>query len=184
MNSNRLNSARSNPPRTACLALAAALLCGAVPLAAQEAPPRDYGEVTAANTPLAAAYIAAYTSRDWDALEPLLAEQASFRDPTATLVFGGVESQGRAAIMERFRVGYAGITHMEFTPFRQIVSGDVAVAEGALHWGLDLGEGKAVDSVTPMVIVLTLQDGKVIEHRDYVDYAPFLEGVREVRAGG
>ena len=86
--------------------------------------------------------------------------------------------------MKRFRVGYAGITHMEFTPFRQIVAGDVAVAEGALHWGLDLGEGKAVDSVTPMVIVLTLADGKVIEHRDYVGYAPFLKAVRAMRAGG
>ena len=67
--------------------------------------------------------------------------------------------------------------------------GDVAIAEGAvtegaLHGGLALGEGKAVDSVTPMVIVLTLSDGKVIEHRDYVDYAPFLEAVREVRADG
>lgn len=42
----------------------------------------------------------------------------------------------------------------------------------------------ALDSVTPMVVVLTLSDGKVIEHRDYVDYAPFLGAVREVRAGG
>ncbi len=57
--------------------------------------------------------------------------------------------------------------------------GDVAIAEGAvtegaLHGGLALGEGKAVDSVTPMMIV----------HRDYVDSAPFLAEVREVRAGG
>ncbi|MEN7538551.1 nuclear transport factor 2 family protein [Aurantiacibacter flavus] len=170
--------------RSTGLALAAASLTIAAPVAAEEAPPRDYTAVSAATAPVAEAYFQAYTSRDWDALEGLLADNATFRDPTATLVFGGVESVGREAMMERFRLGYAGITHMEFTPFRQIVSGDVALAEGALHWGLDLGEGHTVDSVTPMVIVLTLADGKVVEHRDYVDYAPFLAAVRKARAAG
>ncbi|WP_299194133.1 nuclear transport factor 2 family protein [uncultured Erythrobacter sp.] len=159
---------------------AAALLAFAVPLAAQDSDAAEpsYGEIGAATAPVADAYFAAYTSRDWDTLEPLLAENSSFHDPTATHVFGPVRSDGRAAMMERFRVGYAGISHMEFVTSRRMISADTAIYEGVLHWGLDIGGGTLVDTVTPMVIVLTIEDGKVVSHRDYVDYAPFIEAVR------
>lgn len=167
----------------ATLILAAAL-AHTIPASAQEGPAPSYAEASAATAPVAEAYVTAYTTRDWDTLEAHLAEDASFEDPTATLVFGGIRSDGRAAMMERFRVGYASLTHMEFERSRTIVAGDVAVYEGALAWGLDLGNGTLVESVTPMVIVVTVKDGKVVTHRDYVDYAPFLEAVREARAGG
>lgn len=165
----------------ACL-LGAAALTTSVAALAQEGERPTYAQVNAATAPVADAYFAAYISRDWEALEPLLAEQASFRDPTATHVFGGVMSEGREAMMERFRTGYASITHMRFATSRRFVAGDVAVYEGALDWGLDLGGGTVVESVTPMVIVITVAAGQVAQHRDYVDYAPFLEAVRASRA--
>ena len=164
------------------LVMAGAALALCAPLHAQEVERKDYAAVTAASAPVADAYFAAYTSRDWDALEPLLAEDASFQDPTATHIFGGVLSEGRDAMMQRFRIGYAGISHMAFVTNRVLHSGETAIYEGALHWGLDLGDGTLVDSVTPMVIVLTVEDGKVVRHRDYVDYAPFLHAVRKARA--
>lgn len=168
--------------KAACLAMAGAALALCAPLHAQESERKDYAAVTAASAPIADAYFAAYIARDWDALELLLAPEASFQDPTATHVFGGVLSEGRDAMMQRFRVGYAGISHMEFVTNRRLHSGESAIYEGALHWGLDLGDGTLADSVTPMVIVLTVDDGKVVRHRDYVDYAPFLDAVRKARA--
>ena len=170
--------------RAACMGIAGAALALSAPLFAQEVERKDYAAVSAATAPVADAYFAGYISRDWDALEQLLAEGASFQDPTATHVFGGVLSEGREAMMQRFRVGYAGITEMDFVTDRRMVSGDIAIYEGALHWGLDLGDGTVVRSVTPMVIVLTVEDGKVVRHRDYVDYAPFVEAVREARSPG
>ncbi|MDE1467682.1 nuclear transport factor 2 family protein [Aurantiacibacter sp. D1-12] len=165
-------------------ALAAVALAVAAPAAAQDTPQPDYAAVGEATAPVADAYFAAYTSRDWDAAEALLAEHADFVDPTATLVFGEVTSDGRAAIMERFRVSYAGITHMEFVSGSRMVSAETAIYEGALHWGFDLGDGTLVDAVTPMVIVLTVEDGRVVHHRDYVDYTPFIEAMRRARAEG
>ncbi|WFL76246.1 nuclear transport factor 2 family protein [Altererythrobacter arenosus] len=153
----------------------------AAPLAAEEGERPGYGEMTAATAPIADAYFAAYTGRDWYRLEALAADDASFEDPTATYVFGGVASAGRTAMMERFRVGYAGITHMEFETARRFVSGDLAIYEGELDWGLDLGDGTLVSSVTPMVIILTVENGKVVKHRDYVDYAPFNAAVKAAR---
>ena len=174
------------PTRRAIVRLGALALAAAAPMfspaIAQER--QSYSAVGEATAPVADAYFAAYTGRDWDALEPLLADEASFQDATATHVFGGVLSEGKPAMMERFRVGYEGITHMRFETERRLVSGNFAIYEGALDWGLDLGDGKSVDSVTPMVIVIEVQDGKVVRHRDYVDYAPFIAAVRAARGAG
>lgn len=164
--------------------LPVAALCAAAPLSAQDAPELDYAAVGQATAPVADAYLAAYTSRKWDALEPILAEDADFRDPTATLVFGGILSEGRAAIMDRFRNGYSHITHMEFVTDSRMISGEIGIYQGVLHWGLDIGEGKTVDSATPMVIVLTVENGKVVHHRDYVDYAPFIAGYEALKGPG
>ncbi|MFT7359311.1 nuclear transport factor 2 family protein [Parasphingorhabdus sp.] len=167
----------------------AALTAFAQPALAQDAPsaatapkPPSYAALTAATAPVADAYFAAYIANDWDALEPLLAEAATFQDPTASHIFGGVLSDGRTAMMERFRTGYASLTHMEFTKNRSLISDESALYEGALHWGIDLGDGTLVDCVTPMVIVLTVVDGKVTRHLDYVDYAPFVAAMRKARA--
>lgn len=167
----------------------AALVAFVPPALAQEAEqaasapqPPSYSAITAATAPVADAYFAAYIANDWDALEPRLADSATFQDPTAKRIFGGVLSEGRAAIMERFRTGYASLTHMEFTKNRSLISDESALYEGALHWGMDLGDGTLVDCVTPMVILLTVVDGKVIRHTDYVDYAPFTAAVRKARA--
>lgn len=144
--------------------------------------PLSYTEVSAATAPIADAYFAAYIGHDWDALELLLTEDSSFQDPTARRIFGQVLSEGRTAMMERFRVGYASISHMEFVKNRHLISGETAIYEGALHWGTDLGNGTVVDSVTPMVVVLNVVNGKVTRHVDYVDYAPFVAAVRKSRS--
>ncbi len=164
--------------KCASIGLAAASVAWAGPAAAQQAEPAakplTYEQAGAITAPVAEAYFNAYVGRDWDALEPLLAQDASFYDPTATRVFGPVLSEGRAAMMERFRVGYSAITHMRFEVERRFVAGDVAIYEGALDWGIDMGGGNIVESVAPMVITITTKDGKVVEHRDHIDYAPFL----------
>ncbi len=172
-------------------AIIAATLSGplsppALAQSAQQTPntpkPPSYAAITSATAPVADAYFAAYVGNDWDALEPLLAEAAAFHDPTAKRIFGGVLSEGRTAMMERFRTGYASISHMEFVKNRSLISDESAIYEGALHWGTDIGDGTMVDSVTPMVIVLTVVDGKITRHIDYVDYAPFITALRKARS--
>lgn len=178
----RLRAAIAAAGIAALAAFAQPALAQAAPPAATAPKPPSYSAITAATAPVADAYFAAYIANDWDSLEPLLAESATFQDPTASHIFGGVLSDGRTAMMERFRTGYASLTHMEFTKNRSLISDESALYEGALHWSIDLGDGIRVDSVTPMVILLTVVDGKVIRHTDYVDYAPFTAAVRKARA--
>lgn len=145
--------------------------------------PPSYQSAGEATAPIADAYMRAYTGLDWDALEALLAEDANFKDETATLVFGDITSDGREQMMQRFRDGYTNVTHMELDVARRIVSGDIAIFEGTLNWGLRLDDDTIVESATPMVLIITVQDGKVIRHRDYIDYAPFLSGMEKAQAG-
>ncbi len=163
-------------------ALLAAAAFSPFTAAAQDDAPPSYAQAGAATAPVSDAYFAAYIGRDWDKLETLIAEQSDFQDPTATLIFGGIVSEGSAAMMDRFRNGYSSLTHMEFATTRRLISGHVALYEGELDWGIDLGDGTIVNSVTPMVIVLTVEEGKVVHHRDYVDYAPFVAAIRAARA--
>ncbi|QNM95971.1 nuclear transport factor 2 family protein [Chitinimonas koreensis] len=160
-------------------AILVALLVAAIPATAT-ADDRFAAE-TAAMAPVADAYFEAYIRLDWDHLEPLLADDANFRDPTSALVFGGVGAEGKAAMMRKFRTAYTSLRQMGFTKKRIIHSGNFALYEGDLSWTVDMGDGRDVSSVTPIVIVLEVRGGKVVSHRDYVDYAPFLAAERATR---
>ncbi len=154
----------------------------AMPLGAQQAPP-PYGLVSDSTRAVAEPYLQAYVSKDWDALEALLAEEASFRDPTAELVFGGRLTSGRDAMMTKFRTGYAGV-EMSFEPTRTIFSGRYAILEGKLSWSSMMQGGMKVDSPdTPYVLILRVEGGKVVEHRDYTDYHPFIAAYRKAQGG-
>lgn len=78
---------------------------GSAPFAAASTAAEKIGE----------AYFSAYIARDWDRLEPLLAERGSFADPTAALVFGSVQTTGKVEMLTKFRNGYAAIAHMSST---------------------------------------------------------------------
>lgn len=130
-------------------------------------------------------YFKAYIARDWDRLELLLAGNGGFADPTATLVFGPVKHEGKAATLKNFRENYATISHMEFHRTRTLVFGEHAIYEGTLDWTLQLKGGKtAVTRGMPFITILRVVEGRVLEHRDFADYTPFLAAMRASQTGG
>lgn len=163
------------------LAAAVLSLC-TMQVAAQSDP--SFEQAVDATRGVATPYFEAYIARDWDRLAPLLSDAGGFTDPTAAFVFGPVKHEGKDATMKNFREGYAAIKHMAFHQTRVFVSGEHAVFEGTLDWTLELSDGKqAVTRAMPFMTILRVVDGKVIEHRDYADYAPFLQAVRAARKG-
>lgn len=161
--------------------VAVALLLVAGAAAAQDKP--SFAQVSAATRSVAEPYFDAYIARDWSRLEPLLADEAHFVDPTAQPVFGPVNVAGKRAVMTNFRQNYAAISHMEFRKTRAFHSGEYAVFEGSLDWSLALGNGRtAVTKNMPFITVLRVIDGQVISHQDLADYSPFLAAVRRAKA--
>lgn len=145
--------------------------------------PLSYQQQSAATQEVAERYHAAYIAKNWQAVDDLLAEQAFFTDPTAEPVFGPVHHQGKQAMMANFREGYAGITHMQFMADRKLFSGQFAVFEGALDWDLRLKNGSLVKTrAMPLLTVIKVVEGRVVEHIDYGDYQPFLTAYEAVKA--
>lgn len=168
---------------TSILLLCIVLAAGALPAAAQA--PDAVAQASAATARVAEAYFDAYVARDWDRLAPLLAENGGFADPTAEPLFGKVDVAGKPATLRYFRENYAAIREMRFERTRAFFSGQHAVFEGTLDWTLALGDGKQVRTqAMPFVTILRLEGGRVVEHRDYADYAPFVAAHRRAQAGG
>ena len=115
-------------------------------------------------------------------LEPLLADEASFDDGTAYYLFGNQRTEGKAAMMHKFRTEYVGILKLEFEPSRTFHSGNIAIYEGNLDWAVSLQSGEIIDTVMPIVTILQVEDGKIVSHRDFGDYGAFVAEVERLRS--
>lgn len=138
-------------------------------------------DLTARTLAVAEPYFQAYIARQWDTLEPLVADGMVFSDPTATTVWNTPRHAGKAAVMKAFREGYAQITDMQFKPLRQFASGHHAVFEGELDWSLRLEDGRIVRSNAPFVVILEAREGQVTSHTDLLDYRAFVDALRAKR---
>ncbi|MGE0045873.1 MAG: nuclear transport factor 2 family protein [Hyphomonadaceae bacterium] len=136
-------------------------LCAA-PAAAQE-----HGD--AQRIALARAYLDAYAALDQSRLGALYAEDAEFNDPTSI----GVEGiggpfvwSGRAEILARIAEWSQTIQSLRYDIERIYESGGRVVVIGAVNPIMRTGERYRFAIVT----ILTIEDGRVREHRDYTNY--------------
>lgn len=156
------------------------VLTAAHGLAVAQVPGR-YAALTATSRDVAARYFEAYINRRWDQLEPLLADTATFRDPTAAHVFGSQQHQGKPAVMRLFREGYSSITSMEFRPLRVFSAGEYTVLSGDLSWTVKLADGRLVSTVMPISTSVRVEGGLITEHVDMADYQPYLDAMARAR---
>ena len=146
--------------------------------AAQKAP--DYNQLSAVTADISQRYLQAYFAKDWNTLETLLADSASFADPTATQLFGAETKTGKTVIMQAFREHYAPIS-FQFIQDSRMFAIDHAIFVGKLSWTYQLPKQKLVVEKMPMVVVLQMVDGRVVSHRDYADYRPYFTAVEASR---
>jgi ketosteroid isomerase-like protein len=139
--------------------------------AAQKAP--DYNQLSAVTAETGQRYLQAYFAKDWNTLETLLADTASFADPTATQLFGAETKTGKTAIMAAFRTHYAPIS-FQFSQESSMFAIDHAIFVGQLSWTYQQAQQKLVVEKMPIVVVLQMADGRVVSHRDYADYRPYF----------
>ena len=138
-----------------------------------------FNKRTALTKEVATKYFKAYVGLQFDAMKPLVHEAISFEDPTAKLVFEGKKIEGKQQVFENFKTGYASILEMKQESIRTIFSSDTGIFEINLTWKLKVDSTKTIRIKMPLIVILTIENGKVIKHRDYGDYNYFIKQYNE-----
>jgi len=140
-----------------------------------EAP--NFSELTATSEKIARTYYDYYIQLDFEKMAPLLAENASFFDPTAQQIFGAQETSGKAAVLENFKTAYASITQMKIHAANAYFSGQYGIFSGQLDWSFKSGPEPNLIHIKkmPLTVTIKVENGVVTEHRDYADYRVFTK---------
>lgn len=134
-----------------------------------------FKENTAITREISTKYFDAYIKLDFESMKEIMHDSISFQDPTAKLIFEGEKVNGKSNVYENFKKSYATILEMKTDTTRTIFSSNTAVFELILTWKFKSAKDREIEINMPLVVVLTVKEGKVIEHRDYGDYNYFVE---------
>lgn len=131
--------------------------------------PADAQETSSARQ-TAQSWLDAYQAQDFETMRALLTDESVFIDPTSLgrENFGNpINWQGPDAILSG--VAEWGVTHAEYhidrtyeSPGRVIFNGSIDVTFG--------DPDSQVRYNFPIVTIVTVADGSVVEHRDYTDF--------------
>jgi ketosteroid isomerase-like protein len=131
-------------------------------------------------------YFRAYLDQERDRMQTMYGVPVSFQDPTAAF-FGaasGKRVDGGEAIIANMNRAFEPITAFEFYVEGSWVSNHHVVFLGRCRYTLAaaaLGTAQSVTFEHSAVFVITVVDGKVVAHRDFVDYSTFREQLAEAR---
>jgi ketosteroid isomerase-like protein len=148
------------------------LLAGLWGVALAAGPAQASGDV-------AQAYLAAYESQDFERLAELYAPDARFVDPTSFDVpetTPPIDWQGPDAIIAGLQSW--GVADVDYQVDRSFTASGRTVFDGSVT-AVFANNGDAVSYRFPIITIVTVADGHVVEHRDYTDYA----GARRVMEG-
>lgn len=149
------------------LVMACFVIAAAGPAAAQPAQRGDAATIAAAT-----AYLDAYQAFDLERLEALYAEDATFDDPTS-LRLAGVDGapfvfRGRDAILNGIRFWMQNsVTSLRYDVEDVYESSGRVVFIGAAS---TIGPEGSAQWRFRIVTIVTIENGLVVEHRDYTDY--------------
>lgn len=151
--------------------------------------------LTQANTPTsscdtneAVQYLMLIEAMNWEAMHARLAKDARYLDPTMTHYDRpAIDLTGPEAIVEFWRTSSEESgTHSISYDYRHcfetagfyVVRYEIAVEVSGEFWGLKQDRVTIPGQVTS---VIQIAGGKIVEHRDYVDYAAAERYIEELR---
>lgn len=136
----------------------------------------SFSEITANTKETTTRYFNDYIQLDFEAMKAQMNDNISFNDTTAKLIFGIELVEGKTQVFENFKKTYAAIVEMKSEVIRTMFSSNVGVFEIQLTYKFKVDAEKIITiKKMPLIIVLTIKDDKISEHRDYGDYNHFLE---------
>ncbi len=130
-------------------------------------------------------YLMAYADSDFDAMEGMLAENATFQDPTASAIGSGKQHKGAAVIVAQMRSAFASISNFTIDVKERFYFQNHAVFAAECGYSL-AGRMFGVDQervrfTHPLILVLEVKDEEVVSHLDYADYDTFAEQLKALQ---
>lgn len=121
-------------------------------------------------------YLAAYSAFDMEKMAPLISDEMVFTDPTkppetnngAPFVYTGKDAVlaalgGYAKLYKEFSLDYDIQRYFE--------SNGAVIFVGDITYNILTDDQQTLTGTAPIVTIITVNDGKIVEHRDYYDYA-------------
>ena len=141
---------------------------------------------TGGATELAIEYLERINAKDLDGLAALLAPDAVFDDPTAVAFRGAsLEYRGRDEIVERFAASMTDTRNAGFDVVSSFEAAGLAVL--TLTYRTEI-RGSVIGARAEWVpvevsgtTVITVSDGQVTEHLDFIDYPGMLAQIDDAR---
>ena len=137
---------------------------------------------------IALEYLGALADADWEKQKTFYTDESVFEDPTADLFGEPWHFRGAAEITEFWRTSYesSGTLGAVNTFDRVFVNGSrvILVYDARVRFdGHQVGfPGEQLEGTIQGVSVLRIEDGKVLHHLDFVDYAGAQRDLEAMRA--
>ena len=129
--------------------------------------------ITDTTKTVAERYFKNYARLGFDSMAVDMANEYSFEDPTARIIFQGLRINGKEQALENFKKVYT-FFNVSLPVNRSYFSGNYGVFEGVYKFSVNAPNNEVMSFELPIVVIIKVENGKVTEHRDYADYQAYL----------
>lgn len=133
---------------------------------------------------IARAYMDAYSALDWNQVRALTSEDFRFYDPTYIDEQGENsdpwEGQDAVIAMMDGWTSESGMLGFRYTTPLVFENAGITVFVGRVITPYFAGPGREWHWESDIVSIIRVEDGKVVEHLDYVNYQDAFEGLRQI----
>ena len=140
---------------------------------------QKFKENTATTKEITTKYFTRYLSLEFESLKELMHQDISFQDPTAKYIFGDTKHLGKKNVYENFKKAYAAILEMKSSNLESFFSSNVGVFKFTITWSYKNRMNKVITVNMPLVVILTIENNKVVKHEDYGDYTKYLKQIKQ-----
>jgi hypothetical protein len=141
---------------------------------------KQFNDNTAITKKITTSYFNAYMDLDFETMKKLMHKDISFFDPTSKFIFGSVKVTEKEKVYKNFLNNYSSIVDFKKSNLESFFSSNTGVFKFNISWSYKDANNNIVDIKNlPIIVVLTVENNKVIKHVDYGDYNLFISQITQ-----
>ncbi len=133
----------------------------------------QFKELTTSTKIVSERYFEQYAKLGFDSMAMDMSENYNFEDPTAKVIFNGLNIEGKDKAIANFKANYT-FFNVSIPTIRRYFSGNYGIFEGTYKFSTYTPKKEVISFELPITIIIKVENGKVVEHRDFADYQAYL----------